>query len=120
MTTISFQTPDGRSSNQRPSHGLALLLTATLAGLSAFHARAAEPLQTASLTVAYADLDLSQPADQKVLGARVDRAVRTVCRTVSGNQPDPLCLTVAERMAAPQMRQAIKRAQGRGYATATN
>src|SRR4051812_40555840 len=51
------------------------VLAAALAGLTAFPVAAEE----ASLSVSYADLDLTKPAGTQVLEARVDKALDKVC-----------------------------------------
>jgi len=62
-----------------------IALAAALAGIvlcSSAHAQSGE--QTKSVTVRYADLNLSDPAGAKVMLGRIKRAVETVC----GGEPD--------------------------------
>lgn len=77
--TLHMEDREMKSLAKTLTHGLAAIGLASAAMTPAF---AAEPQRT-TVTVATSDLDLGTARGQKTLDQRVERAVRTVCRTAS-------------------------------------
>lgn len=103
---------------------LAILATASFGGMTSTAAFAADPSKPVIVTahkegfatrrVSYADLNLAQRPDQKVLHRRVSYAVSDVCDEAVGPggtfYENTMCQQYSWRDARPQIKKAIRRA----------
>jgi UrcA family protein len=78
----------------------AILLTAI--GLSAARA---EDLDTVSTPVPYGDLDLSRPADARILADRLEEAAKSVCLKANPDAPSSFVQTCADAAISVAMMQ---------------
>jgi UrcA family protein len=95
----------------------AILIAAAGAAIIVPRANAAE-IQLERRAVSYADLDLSRPDGVRSLNARVNAAVRAVCKvgyrwSVEEAVQQRACLARARAGASPQVQRAIAMAQAR-------
>jgi UrcA family protein len=77
--------------------------------------------ETASIAVPYGDLDLTEDAGRKVLGARIARAATRLCGTVGARDlvriaAHKACVAEARASAAPQVELALNAANARRVA----
>jgi UrcA family protein len=91
-----------------------ILIVAGL-GLTAFRAEARKPTPT-SVTVSFADLDLTDRAGRAALHARVGKAAKEVCK-INARDQQVWCVQAVRLRVAPQLRRAFAQAETRRQMT---
>lgn len=94
---------------------------ATSAAISAAPVMAQDPSGDVTITVQTDDLDLSNPADQDTLDARVETAIRQACRSggrdMASRQVEKACRASLSEAFAPQVEVAIADANTKHFAS---
>ncbi len=102
------------------SRSLSLLVSLSAFALIAAPA-VAQPVETRSEVVSYADLDLKAPGDVDILLDRIHTAARHVCddgpgvQPLAGNRDEQTCRSVAQEDAITSSGNAYLIARYRGY-----